>query len=230
MANLSLRIPGASFANAIAENVPSVLATDAELFHLLGDTETKSVRNFAGGGVASSVVGTPTYPSANSAAISNQNGYEAASAAAGQPFSYCGVITRPVASTTVGIMGNWDSAGTANGLLFLLGTDLRFAVSGAPRAIETVPASGVMFVAGTYDGTTAKVFHGVSATLSSTSGAYSGGAAAEKFRIGGSGMTNTESFNAHCGAYWKRALSDAEVQEVYSYFQREMARRDVTGV
>jgi len=231
MANLSLRIPGATFTNSIGENVPAVVADDAELFHLFGGTEAKSVRNFAGIKVASTVVGTPTYPTSAAARLSNQNGYEADTAAAGQPFSYAGVITRPPSGgVSVGIMGNWDQAGTTNALLFMNGTELRFAITGNPRAIHTVPASGVMFIAGTYDGATAKAFHGVSATLDSTSAAFAGGAAAEKFRIGGSGLTATDTFDAHCGAYWKRALSDAEVQTVYEYFQREMARRGITGV
>jgi len=230
MANLSLRIPGATFANSIGENVPAIVADDAELFHLFGGTEAKSVRNLAGLKVASTVVGTPTYPTDAAARLSNQNGYEAGSAAAGQPFSYAGVITRPPLGVSVGIMGNWNQAGTTNALLFINGTELRFGITGSPRVIHTVPSSGIMFVAGTYDGATAKAFHGVSATLDSTSAAYSGGAAAEKFRIGGSGLTATDTFDGHCGAYWKRALSDVEVQEVYEYFQREMARRGISGV
>lgn len=230
MANLSLRIPGASFANNIGENIPAVVADDAELFHLFGGTEAKSVRNFVGAKAASSVVGTPTYPLANAARLSNANGYEAAAVAAGGAFTFAGVVTRPVGGATQGIMGTWIQGTAAIGLVSYAGTSLRLGVDGATSVSLTVPASGVQFVAGVFDGTTAKIFNGVSAVLSSANAAYTGGASTCKFRIGGSLIVGGDTFDAHCAAYWKRALSNTDVQAVYEYFQREMARRGITGV
>jgi hypothetical protein len=220
---LSYRIPGASFTKTLIRAKPVILES-AELYLLLGGDPASSILD-RNGKASASVVGTPVYGN-GFCTLNASNGFQAAAAAAGQPFTFMGAFTRPATSDTVVQMGNWTGSTPRHALTTSNG-NLRLTVDGAVRAQAAMP-DAMQMVAASHNGTAARLYLGAKGAMAKTEAAFSGGAQTSVFRAGASGTGGTNTFNMALAVYWRAVLTDAEITAVALYLRDVLLLRGVT--
>lgn len=230
---IGIRLPGAVFNNPVLTLPPPIVA-DASLFILPGVDGPTSILNWPrDGAAAATVLDTPAYEAA-SATLGTTDGFLAPGGAGNGAFSYAMIATGNIQSTaSLGLMGRWLT-GTSQDLLYhRANTDLTLAVDGSQRVTMTWPGSktAFRFVAGTYDGATAKIFASDGASLDTASASFAGGVAASAaIRVGGTGFASSGSPTFKCAAAlaWTTAISDANIEAVWEYLADLMAKRGIT--
>lgn len=223
----SIKIPGASFTNYVAEGIPAY--DSLSLFELFGTDPTSSVRNYAGTKAASTVVGTPTYGTGYANVTNITNGFEGAAAASNGYFTYMIVTTINTAVGGGGYCGRWGGGGNQD-MLWQNGANLLVNVDGANKL--TTPwnpgGTGFWFLAATFDGSTVAVQTGSGGVLTKVTAAYSaaGTFTSSKFRVGalyGGGTTKVAAV-----ARAATALADSDVLSMYGYLTRFLSTRNIT--
>lgn len=218
----AIKIAGATFTKSINILAPEEIAL-AKAFYLLGGSAADSVKNLAGDKAPATIVGAPSYYEGY-AALSNVNGLSSAKVG-NSPFTHIAVVTRGTGN--VSYCGHW-AAGVGQDLLGVQ-TNLSVAVDGSWRAnLSTAPgASGFHFVAGSHNGTQAKVHLGGAGSLTTVSSSYAGGELrTAEFRVGGSGF-DAATWNCAAAMTFDTALTDAQVLAFYAYLKKLLAIRNV---
>lgn len=222
----SLKSDAGAFTNNIVPAKPTALAS-AEMFLLLGGTEALSTAD-RNGGTAATVVGTPVYDD-GFCTLNGSNGFQSAASAAGQPFTYAAVFSLAATNDTVVYCGNWTASTPRHALSSANASrDMRLGVDGGTRVTDSGIPDGMNFIAGSHDGSTARLYVGADGALTKTEAAFSGGSQTSVFRAGGNGTGGTNAFNMAAVAYWQSQVSDADLLAVYEYLIAGLAMRGVT--
>lgn len=221
--SLSIKIADATFTKFIAQTPPYLEL--AKLFLLLGGDQASSVKNYAGTKLPATVVGTPTYSTGFASLASDAIGFESADVASGSPFTH--ILVATVLSSPAGYCGNWTGGANTRNLLNRNVNDLNLAIDGNLRVSTPMSGAGFHFIAGSHDGSTAKVYKGNAGVLTSASAAYSGGSATSKFRVGASAFS-TGNFNAAAVMTFGSVLSEAQITEIYAYLTTLLATRGIS--
>ncbi|WP_341020660.1 hypothetical protein [Brevundimonas diminuta] len=216
---VSIRIPGASFANPISRTAP--FWADCTALYLFGENEALSKRNLKTGADAA-VVGAPAYGD-NYAVLGQTAGFVDAAPARSIPYTHCVVTT--IGSGNNMYAGHGSATSATGGLLGRGNLNALGLITGATRV--TTPyqsAGGYNFLATSYDGATAKVHTALAGAVTTASAAIVVGVAANPLRIGG---MVAGSFNIAAEMSFNRALTNAEVPRVLEYLSFLCGKRGV---
>lgn len=219
---LSIKISDASFTNIVGVGgLPSL--TGALAFHLFGGNSADSLKNYAGARVAGTVVGAVTY-STGYVSLSDTIGIDSG-IVGNSPFTHIAICS--LNSGTGIYCGHWAGGVTRNAL-GKNGTNLGLAVDSGYRANTPMSGAGFHFIAGSHNGTTAKVYRGAGGSLTTASGSYTGGTGATaSFRTGANGLASG-TFNCAAVLTFNTVLTEVEILAWYAYLTNLLATRSVT--
>ena len=217
----SIKIADAAFTKTIGTAIPYVDL--AEMILLLGGDETLSTKNYAGTKTPALKIGTPVYAQ-NYVTLSQTDGFESADAAIGGNFTFIGVVAHH--SGVGAYFGRWISGSTTASLVYRSVNTLSVAVNNSKRVELGTSGNDFKFVAGSYDGSAAKVYVGNAGSLGMMSGAYAVPAGSQKFRVGAS-LFNSSTFKAAAVGVFNSALSDAQVTDLYLAFKKSLLSRGI---
>lgn len=219
---LSIKVTGASFTNVVGvSGCPSL--TEALAFHLFGGNSADSLKNYAGARAAGTAVGAVTY-STGYVSISDTIGIDSG-IVGNSPFTHIAVCT--VNSGSAIYCGHWAGGVTRNAL-GKNGVNLGLAVDGGWRANTAMSGAGFHFIAGTHNGTTAKIYRGASGSLTTASGSHTGGTGSTaSFRTGANGLASG-TFNCAAVLTFNTVLTEVQLLEWYAYLTNLLATRSVT--
>lgn len=204
---------------------------DALGFFLFGGSAAESIKNRQPDStVTGSVVGTPTY-STGYATVSHANGFKAGYIG-GKPYTHLIVAKRGTGND--GLIGHWtpesNPIGTAD-LLFVQAGSLTHAVDGTSRggSFSVSALTGFTLFASSYDGAVSRLYAHNGTSLLSGSGAYvsAAGQPISELRIGASAYGGVN-FDVAAAASFDRALTGAEIEEIYAHLKPLLAARGVT--
>ena len=218
----SIKLADATFTKVIG--TPIAHLDLADMFLLLGGTQAESTKNYAGAKDTAVVVGSPVY-AANYATVSNLNGFEESAAASSTSFTYIGVVTQNTGSTYMPYLGR---VGGTNGSELTRNTTNLNLVMNSPTASTPMGASGFQFIAGSYNNPNAAIYLGGAGALTKATASAARTIDANKFRIGGFGGIYTGTFNAAAVGFFKSALTETQVLELYLSLQKALLLRGVT--
>jgi len=197
--------------------------TSALAFHLFGGNSTDSLKNYAGAKVAGTEVGAVTY-STGYVSLSDTIGIDSG-IVGNSPFTHIAICS--LSSNSGLYCGHWASGVTRNAL-GKNGTNLGLAVDGGYRANTPMSGAGFHFIAGSHNGTTAKVYRGAGGSLTTTSGSHTGGTGATaSFRTGANGLASG-TFNCAAVLTFNTVLTQAQILEWYVCLSTLLATRGVT--
>lgn len=227
---LSLKIPGASFTKFFDyAHIPYV--ENAQALFFLGTDAASSCANQIEGSAypTASVIGTPVY-GAGFATISGANGFDADFTGGNAPLTM--ICTHGSTTSTCGLVGFAD--GTTNkSLIYTVGANAMYANQDATVRLNgsafTLPAGKHALSAYTFDGSNGYLRRAISRVMTTISGAYSStGAAVKPFRVGASGVGPANTGPISSAAVFNRALTEAEILNVYDYLSLRLAARGIT--
>lgn len=254
MTGLVLRVAGADFSASAIGFVPPV-AGNLAYWNFLGGDSTKTARNLADGGAASTIVGSPAINS-NSAVFGPGTSFLQTSVAQTASSTVIAVFKMPTEASSF-VVSNYqsqrkDDSVTSNGMSLYTTAGaagdgflaVRFnqsqysGVAGQATSnslvelAASVPVATFRAVVGRCDAAThvrkiVDLTNGTSSSLTSASVEDIGSAS---LRIG-SGYTNTgftASNEVAFVAIYQRALSDAEISKVYSFLKAYYAGNGIT--
>lgn len=223
---LGFKVDGDVFDVSLLPAQPAVVR-EARVFQLLGVDMLSSVKNWTGR-ANTAVIGAPTY-SANYAVIDETDGFESADPAANGHFTHLVVSTGNIGSTVnLGLMGRWQTGAAQDMVYFINNNSVAVAVDGALRSSRVIPgtAPALKFVfrlmGGRYNGSTARALFSDAGAISFTDAAYVGGSATTaKLRIGATNFPGSGAAFMHMTAAisWNYALTDQEIEDVYTYLK-----------
>ena len=231
----SIHLADATFTKYSRQVLPPYVANCLG-YWLFGDTEAKSLKNRLVNPAAPlcTKAGTVTVAS-NYISVTNPNanGYKSGIVRSG---AFTMIAVHDLAQKVS--IGHENVGGTGGGAAYeeseLIHNPtfwVRLAIDGwtSNRAQLTPAGTGWGFAAATYADPVPTVYQGTGATLNSTVGAnYSQSATSTEFRMGATGVNTTAMSLAAC-LYYDRALSAAELLEVYLWLKGDvLPRRSIT--
>lgn len=228
---VSIQLADAAFTKYTRQALPPYVANCLG-YWLFGDTEAKSLKNRLVNPAAPlcTKVGTVTVAS-NYISVTNPNanGYRSG-------ITRVGALTMVVvcdAAQRLGIghqnYSSYDEVGMTWNTTSVSLTIDSFGAVKATLAPSPALGSGWVMLAATYADPVPSVHYGRSGVITSAVGAnYSQSALSTEFRIGATGVSSSTSNMAAC-LYFDRALSAAELLEVYTWLKDDaMAARGIT--
>lgn len=227
---VQIKCPGATFTNFVTKlGLPFI--EDAVFYGLFGGDAATSVANRIEGGVDATLIGAPGF-AANHALLSGDNAILAPDVV--QPMTFLMAVRAPAGAFPHfgmidfdnGVTGLLQHSNADPGKTKLTGngnTDVNL-IAG-----EIVGPNDFSLMAFSYDGATAvqRLYNGDLAphTVSTPYAANVGSVAA---RIGGYNLVGGNPFHCAAAAFYDRALSIAEIDEVHDYWQALLPVRGVT--
>lgn len=230
---LGFKVDGDVFDVSLLPAQPAVVR-EARVFQLLGTDMLSSVKNWTGN-ANTAEIGTPIYEDGY-ATISSSSGFESADPAGNGHFTYLVVSTGNIGATVnLGLMGRWQSGAAQDLLYFFNNNSVAAGVDGALRVSRVIPGTvpALKFVSrlmgARYDGATARALYSDAGVISFTDAAYVGGAATSaKLRIGATNLpvsTGTSVADVTAAVGWDYAITDQEIEDVYTYLKGLIAAR-----
>lgn len=233
---VSIRIQGASFSK-FGDIDPSAAPyiKDARGFYLLGGNSTESLKNRVPGSAYpnASAIGTPIYGEGYARlTCAETNGISAGFNFNSQTHTHVVIAAKQGSANRI-LAGYWKQSipNTEAAIGFGSGFNTldSFLDSSARASVAFAPAIGQFaFMATTYDAVNSKAYAHNGSTLLSATAAYTAGAidTTAPFLIGASGVGSGE-FDAAAVMTFSRALSAAELGELYTYFKQLTAIRNI---
>jgi hypothetical protein len=223
---LGFKVDGDVFDVSLLPAQPAVVR-EARVFQLLGTDMLSSVKNWTGN-ANTSVVGSPVY-SAGYAGLDGLDGFQSADPAGNGEFTYLAISTGNNVSTgNLGIMGRWQSGSNQDLLYFFNNNSVAVGIDGLLRSSilipGTLPAAKLLFrlMGARYDGATARALLSDAGVITHSDAAYVGGASTSApLRIGATNFPNSAGGNVDVAAAigWNYALTDQEIEDVYTYLK-----------
>lgn len=238
---------GATFSNRVARARPPLLA-DCAGYHLLGGSEALSLANLVNPAKPLIKIGTPTYPAANYALCSYANGFQTTDSFGSHALTAMMVCTDTRNAADTGnvanslmfmsmnggaIMQYWPAGadqqfitGSGTGISAALGNNNIAAVNpdNEPGAVTLINRFRLKAICDTgsearltiQEGSALKQFTGTTGTVATT-----------PVKFAGAGYAADAVCRVAAIAYYNRALSFAEVSEVWDFIMDDLEARGI---
>lgn len=220
----SLKIADAAFTKYLAVAPYIDLA---KAFYVYGGNQAASVKNYANPAKPATVLGAPTYSDGYASLTGAANGFNSGIIFA-SPCTHIAVATLNSDGGAGAYCGSWGNPTTNGAMLARNGVDLGLFIDANSRANVADLTAGFHLIAGSHDGTTAKVYNHDGTTLTSASAAYTGGTVSTSpFKVGGLGYGGPGTFNCAAAMTFDSVLSAGQITEIYDYLKELLAGRGV---
>lgn len=220
---VAIQVAGASFSKFITKAPP--LASDCQLLAMFGKDAASSLKNYLGAKAPLVEIGEPAY-GAGFASVGGSVGFDSGIVSPSNSWTHCVVAT--VGAGNGLYIGNWK-AGDPDAAIGRFNTKILPYISGSTRGagVDYASANGFNFMAASHDGVTANVHAGNNGALNSASTAFASAVITAPLQIGAHFGSGTTANNTAMSMSFSRALTAAEVGQVYAYMKYMCGQRGI---